>query len=474
MASVSFSSQSSQNLMFEDVAEQLFVHMNLTSEEMQIFALKDRAIDGRYYRVDFQTDGNSYMASRGPGQYQPGYDPSASAEDGFADYSVSEMLFYPRQHFISTDFTGQMKAAVKSKKGGYFNLADFRFKDTAEQMKERVAIKLAGSSLGTIGKIRTAYGGANATVTLEASSYSAASTQTWENGSRYIKRGLRLDATTQTRGAILRNGLTDRGRQVLSVDYSDGATPSIVLNSAPTNWAAGDYLVIYNERQVAAITSATDWNSGTNGLIGILDAVDDGVEFPYYGGLARSSYPTLKAIVTGASSAGVLRPLTQQIINYAIAKKKQISGGSVDVLYSTWDVQRLFVDFLTIQGYGSSGATSNNNPTRFDNPGTSGGKVKIGFNSYEVYPLGASGVVTFMASRHAPHHCAFLLERSTAVLLHDGPPSFIDYDGNTIRKVVGKDEATADWVWRATGFVCREPWKNVRIDDLSGDHNTVS
>jgi hypothetical protein len=282
---------------------------------------------------------------------------------------------------------------------------------------------------------------------------------------------MRLDATTATRAGALRSGANDRGRWVTSVemDVGDNTTgPAITLNSAPTSWAAGDYVVMYNERQAAAISSSSDWASGVYSPLGIIDAVDDGTVTPYYGELARTSYPTLKAQVF--SNSGVLRPLTQQLINFAIDRKKQISGGNPDVLYSTFGVQRYFVDFLTIQGSGGSGATSSNNPMRFNQPGA---KQKIGFNEYEVYPLGVNGSLTFMPSRHAPHHTAFILQRDSAILLQDGPPSFIDYDGQTIRKVVGKDEATADWVWRATGIVCREPWKNIRIDDLSGDHTTA-
>lgn len=471
-ASTTSTGTSSLNMQMEDVADKMFSHINRTSEELNIFGLVTKALDGKYYRVDFQTEGNPYMASRAEDEFQPGYDPSGSAEDQLADFTVNEMLFRHRSHYMSTDFTGQMKAVIKSRKGGYVNLADFRFKDTTEFMKERMGIKIAGTALGTIGRIQSV---ASNVLTMQYAGFSAASTQTWENGVRYIRKGLVLDATTATRAGALRNSSNDRGRRVTAVALDTGtsaAGPTVTLNTPPSTWAANDYVVIYNERPTGAITT-TGFNTLKNPL-GLIDAVDDGNVVTFYGEVARSSNPTLNALVFGnTASPGVLRPLNQQIINFAIERKNQIpgGGGKVDVAYGTFGIMRQFVDSLTITGSGSSGATAQNNPFRYEQPGAS--PQKIGFNSFEIYPLGMQGKLTCMPSRLAPHHSLFLLQRDTAILLQDGPPRYINEDGQTIRKTVGKDVFTADWVWRATGIVCREPWKNIRIDDLSGDHMSL-
>ena len=469
-AATTSTAQSSLNMQMQDVADKMFTHINRESPELNIFGLVTRQLDGREYRVDFQTEGNAYMASRGEDEYQPGYDPSDTAEDQISDFTVGEMLFRHRSHYMSTDFTGQMKAVVKSKKGGYMNLADFRFKDTTEFMKERMGIKIAGSSLGTIARLKDAC--TTTTAVVQYAGYNAASVLGFENGSRYLRKGLVVDATTATRAGALRVGTNDRGRRITAVAVDTGSAAAginVTLNSAPTTWGAGDYLVVYNERPTGAI-STTGFNTLKNPL-GLIDAIDDGNVITYYGELARSANPTLNAQVFGNS--GVLRPLSQQIINYAVERKNQIpgGGGKIDVAYSTFGVMRQFVDSLTIMGSGSSGATATNNPTRFNNPGAS--PQKIGFNSFEIYPLGMTGKLTCMPSRLAPHHTLFMLQRDTAILLQDGPPRYINEDGMTIRKTVGKDVFTADWVWRATGIVCREPWKNIRIDDLSGDHMTA-
>lgn len=470
-ASVSYQSTSSLNAQMEDVADKLFTHINRESPELNIFNLVSRQLDGKYYRVDFQTDGNAYMASRAEDEFLPGWDTSANAEDQLADFTIGEMKFRPRNHYMSTDFTGQMKAAVKSRKGGYMNLAEFRFKDATEFMKERIGIKIAGSSLGTIARIQSM---SSNVVTCQYSGYSAASTLTWENGNRNIRKGLVLDATTATRAGALRNSTNDRGRRVTAVAMDTGtsaAGPTVTLNTAPTTWTAGDYLVIYNERQAAAVSN-TDFNTLKNPL-GLIDAIDDGNVITYYGEAQRSANPTLNALVfNNAASPGTLRPLNQQIINFAIERKNQIpgGGGQVDVAYSTFGIMRQFVDSLTIMGSGASGATASNNPMRFNQPGAN---QKIGFNSFEIYPLGMKGKLTCMPSRLAPHHSLFLLQRDTAILLQDGPPRYINEDGLTVRKTMGKDVFTSDWVWRATGIVCREPWKNIRIDDLSGDHMSL-
>lgn len=477
MASVSATSASSLNAQMEDVAEKLFVHIHRESPEMQIFNLVTKQLDGKYYRVDFQTAGNAYMASRpleqGSGVYQPGYDPSSSAEDGMADYSIGEMKFYAKRHYFSTDFTGAMKSAVKSRKGGYMNLQEFRFKDTLDNMKEQMGIKIATSQLGTRARIQAINTGTGV-VNVRYAGYSAASTSTFENGLRYIRPGMRMDAVTSSRTGALRVGAGDRGRKVTAVAMdigTSGTGPAVTFNNlSGCTWTAGDYLLMYGERGsvTGSVSSSTDYDN-LPGMLGLIDAVDDGTLVAYYGQAQRSAYPTLQAIVQGNS--GTLRALTPQIVNYSIEQKVQLTGGMVDIAYSTPGVVRQLVDHLTIIGTGSSGNTSNNNPMRYE-PGKS--SQTIGFNKVSLMPLGFNGSLEMVSSRLAPHHTLFLFEKETAILLQDGPPRFINEDGLTIRKVTGKDEFTADWVWPATGIVCREPWKNIRIDDLAGDHATLS
>lgn len=466
MASVSHDSASSTNLQFEDVEEALDIHINLSSPEMQIFQLKERAIDGKYYRLDYQTAGNAYMAARAEGEYHPGYDPASTAEDGFGTYTVNELKFYNRWVYHSLDFTGQMKTAVKSRKGGYKNLVDFRFDDTVKHMEEQVAIKLATSQLGTRGKIQSI---TTTAVTLYyAGTALTTQPQLYEGGSRYIRAGMRLDAAS-SRTAVLRTGAADRGRQVTAVAMDTGSStagPVVTLNSAPTAWAADDFLFIYKERQVADLTTGTsEYQGKCYSPLGLMDAVDDGDISPYYGGVDRtaSGNESLKAIVFDNGSSG-LRDLTHQLLNQSVERVKQLSGGEPNIFYSPFGVQRNFVNFLTLTGAAS---TASDNPMRFNQPGA---KQKIGFNSFDVFPLGMSGALRFMPSRLAPHHTGFLLEQGSGVFLRDGPPGFLDEDGQKIRKTKGLDAYTADWKMTAAGFVVKAPWRNCRIDDLSGSH----
>lgn len=473
MAQVSATSASSLALQMEDVSEKMFDHMVRTAPELKILNLVTKSIDGKYLRVDFQTDGNAYLANRLEHEYFPGEDPSASADDAIAGFTVGEMLFRQRHSFIGVDWTGQMKAAAKSRKGAYMNLADFRMDDTKKFIQERMCIKLATSQVGSLARIQTISGTA---VTFRYAGYSAASTQTYENGSRYLRNGLVLDAIDGTSGRLgaLRQGVNDTGVALsgLGVDKgSNGTGISGTLSKAPTSWAIGDYVTLYNERSSAAnptgvISSAADWN-GLKNTLGLIDAVDDGNLVAYYGELQRSSYPSLNALTFGNS--GTLRPLTQQIINWAAEQQKQLWDGMANVAYSTPGVMRRFVDFLTIQGSGSSGATATNNPIRYDPSSTQ----SVGFNKISLHPLGMDGTLDLAPSRLAPHHMMFLLDRSSMVLVQDSPPRFVNEDGMTIRKVAGKWDFVANWVWPATGIVAREPAKNVRIDDLEGDHMTA-
>ncbi|HNA97849.1 MAG TPA: hypothetical protein PLC19_00170 [Marmoricola sp.] len=461
-------STSSLNMQFEHIAEKMFSHMTRTSEELNILNLVTKSLDGEHYRVNFQTEGNAYFAARGEREWLPGYDPDTSVEDEIAGFTVGEMQFKNKDVYMSTDWTGQMKTAVKSSKGGYMNLQEFRLKDMADSIKERMAIKIAGTALGTLARIQDV--SAWPSVQFRYAGYSAANVLGFENGVKYLRGGLILDAVNSARTGALRNGVGDRGRKLVSVAIDTGSTLSGPIGtfqgSAPTNWAAGDYVVQYNERQTGAISSSSDWDALKNPL-GLIDAVDDGGLVAYYGGLQRAANTTLNALVFGNS--GTLRQLTAQLINFAVERKKQISGGRISCAYGPFGVVRQLVDHLTIQGSGSSGNTAQNNPIRHT-PGTS---QQLGFNKVEIFPLGFEGKLEVFTSRLAPGHTLFLLDKESMIMMQDGPPAFINLDGKTVQRVIGRDEAVTDMKWTAAGIICREPWKNVRLDDLLGDHMTA-
>lgn len=462
-------STSSLNMQFEHIAEKMFSHMTRTSEELNILNLVTKSLDGEFYRVNFQTEGNPYFAARGEREWLPGYDPDTSVEDEIAGFTVGEMQFKNKDVYMSTDWTGQMKTAVKSSKGGYMNLQEFRLKDMADSIKERMAIKIAGSALGTLARIQDV--SAWPSVQFRYAGYSAANVLGFENGVKYLRGGLILDAVNSARTGALRTGVGDRGRKLVSVaiDTGSNATGPIgtFQGSAPTNWAAGDYVVQYNERvNTASMSSSSDWDALKNPL-GLIDAVDDGGLVAYYGGLQRSANTTLNALVFGNS--GTLRQLTAQLINFAVERKKQISGGRISCAYGPFGVVRQLVDHLTIQGSGSSGNTAQNNPIRHT-PGTS---QQLGFNKVEIFPLGFEGKLEVFTSRLAPGHTLFLLDKESMIMMQDGPPAFINLDGKTVQRVIGRDEAVTDMKWTAAGIICREPWKNVRLDDLLGDHMTA-
>lgn len=462
-------STSSLNMQFEHIAEKMFSHMTRTSEELNILNLVTKSLDGEFYRVNFQTEGNPYFAARGEREWLPGYDPDTSVEDEIAGFTVGEMQFKNKDVYMSTDWTGQMKTAVKSSKGGYMNLQEFRLKDMADSIKERMAIKIAGSALGTLARIQDV--SAWPSVQFRYAGYSAANVLGFENGVKYLRGGLILDAVNSARTGALRTGVGDRGRKLVSVaiDTGSNATGPIgtFQGSAPTNWAAGDYVVQYNERvNTASMSSSSDWDALKNPL-GLIDAVDDGGLVAYYGGLQRSANTTLNALVFGNS--GTLRQMTAQLINFAVERKKQISGGRISCAYGPFGVVRQLVDHLTIQGSGSSGNTAQNNPIRHT-PGTS---QQLGFNKVEIFPLGFEGKLEVFTSRLAPGHTLFLLDKESMIMMQDGPPAFINLDGKTVQRVIGRDEAVTDMKWTAAGIICRTPWQNVRIDDLLGDHMTL-
>lgn len=464
MASVAHNSTSSLNMQFEQTEEKVQKHLNLTSVLRQVLPVKKMQLDGKYLRVDFQTAGNSYGAARSPGAWQPGYNPSATYDDGFAEYTVKQMKFYSKDVYMSTDFTGQMKTAVKSKKGGYQNLVDFRFQDTVDHLSEVTAKILGTTRLGTVGKV--AAGSSGTTVKLD-----YAGVNTFEAGNRYIRPGMRISVASASRTGALNSGSNDQGNKVTAVarDLGSSGTPTvdITIGRTPTTMADNDFITVFGERSASAIaSSATGYEDDLYRPLGLIDCIDDGDYSAYYGALQRSAAGHESLNATVLDNSGTARALTRGIINHAVDQHHQLWGGKPKVAYSTFGVQRKFVDFLNGQ---AASSVANDNPERFENIG--GTKVKIGFNSYDVFPLGLDGKLMMAPDRLAPHHTMVLVDPAEMVLIEDGPPEFIKYDGNTIRKVSGKDEATADWVYRAVGYVARFPGKaGIRIDDLSGEH----
>jgi len=473
MPSVSDNSASALRMQFEDVEEALDVRLVLRAKELQLFKLVDRSIDGKYWRLNYQTKGNSYGASRFRDGKHPGYDPSGLAEDGFAPFEIEEMKFYARFYEQSLDFTGQMKHAVKSRKGGYRNLVDFRFDDTAKFLEWNVATRLALGSLGTRALILDP-DAVPATpkkyVAVRYAGYTPVATPpVWEAGVGYLRAGQRVDAVGgPARTGALRAGATDRGRHIIDVGIdkgSAGAGVIIELNTPHTSWAAGDWLCVYNERQAAAITG--DYEGKVASMLGVLDVFDDGAGYsPYYGGVDRTASGNASLQCSVFHNSGTVRRLTPDLVNFVVEQVNHLSDGEFDMLYSRMGVQREFAKFLTKT---AATSTATDNPMRYNQPGA---KQKIGFNSYDVFPLGMDGKLMFVPSANAPLHSAFLMKRGEGIFLRDGPPSFMNLDGLTIRKVSGENSYTADYGMTAGGFVHKAPWKLARIDDLIGDHMT--
>ncbi len=464
-------SQSIVNMMKEDLADKIFIHMNLESTELQIFKLETRALNGKYYRLNFQTAGNSRFEARAEGDYIPGFNPDASIQDRIAPLAIEELKFGRRQMYASVDFTGPMAAAVKSKEGGYSNIMEYRFKDTERHLVERVGIALAYGETGVVGKIKTCGSGEKASgiPVLYSQSEDGGGTPTEPcAGNRLIRPGMVLDAVSGGRLGAVRVGDKDRGRRVTAVS-ADNSAPTVTFKGEEdgtsslvgNGWAADDLLVSTKTRQVAAINSTALSETGWYGPRGLLDVVDDDSLNTYYGQVDRTDYQSLRC--QRLENSGTLRAISLDLINLGCEQSEVVAGGKPDVIYTTPGIRRQLVAFLTA----TTGSTlASVNPTRFNSPGSE--KVTIGVNQFDVLTLGPTGRMTIMSSRLAPHHMVFLLQRDTTLLMQDSPPGFIDNDGLKVRMVDGKDEFTAAWKWYVPGMICREPWKNVRIDDVTG------
>jgi hypothetical protein len=466
-----------RNMMHEQLEDKVFLAMQLESPELQIFKLKTKQLNGKYLRLNFQDAGNSRFEPRAENAFLPGDDPATDVQDQRAGLSVKEMKFGRRQMYASVDFTGPMAAAVKSKEGGYENLMEARFKDTERNLVERVGIALATGEQSIMGIIKsvnkttgvaTLYGqneagGASVSVALP------------EVGNRYIRPGMVLDCVAGSSAGAGRNGdlrvtTNDKGRRV-TARSRDIAAPTVTFAAAGSDllgnaWDADDFLTLRGARRATGPASATDSEDAFYGPRGLLDVVDDGTLQPYYGQLDRTAAGNEFLQCQRLGNAGTLRSISLDLINQACETGEVVAGSRPDVIYTTPSIRRQLVKFLTATIKSGSDVVASSNPTRYNQPGAE--KITIGVNQFDVLTLGPSGRMTIMSSRLAPHHMVFLLQRDTTMLFQDSAPGFMDNDGLKVRNIDGTDSFKSVWKWYAPGMICQQPWKNIRIDDVTG------
>lgn len=445
-----------QRLLHENWNPVLASHLQVSAPELELFKWTNQKPEGKHWEETAQTAGNSYMAARSSDsdEWLPGYDPSASAEDQIAGIATAQAQYKVKELYQAVDFTTLMKEITNSPRSGFKNLAALKFQDVMKHLSFMMAIRLAGTANGAVAKIKSVN---TSTGVVELYNQSA---NIPEGGNRAIKVGHVYDAANQGRTTALRTaGAGDRGRRVTAVSLNNVATssyPTVTFNSLTgCTWADGDYLVMYNSRQAAAITTSDHWQSLKNPW-GIQDVADDGTKCPYIGGVDRSANPSYKAVVSDTAS---LHDPTLDEANLIVEQVDTEWDGTSKWFYCHPSHRRFLMKFLTatVGVTSGSGTTANRsgpaaeNPTRFNNPGAE--KVRIGYGDVEVMTLGPNGSMPIKTSRLAPMHEIIAFPEDGLKTLNLKEPGFMKADGLTVRKAHGKATYYADYEWLTGGII---------------------
>jgi len=470
---------SAQNLQKQqflfDQAAKVFAH---SAQEFEMFMgggsvpqfrdLSKHTPNGTPIRVDVQTGQATYMAARGGDDpWLPGSDPSYTSDDVVPTPTTAQKMYYAHEAYMQVNYRDTAKVAVKNKEGGYVNLLEFLISDAGEGLRNRMALKLAGSAKGYLAKLKSA-GTAGAGYTDCAVEW-AGEDGHYAGARNLLTGGITVDAVDSS--GNLRTGTNVRARHIVqgSVARDIGTNAAGVTftlkNGHGGTWTAGDHLALFNERPVTAPTTQADFRN-LPGFIGLLDVVGDSTDLTYIGDLQRSTNQFTEALVF--RNSGTLRALTLDLINFSLGQFDQLTGKSTQAAYGRPPLMREMAKFLTNTVAASN---SSSNPARYESGALHNGNAKVGVPGLDIMPLGGR-VQKWVPSPNAPTHTLFFLNPSEMSLVMDGGPVSLDPGGDI--RVPGKASYQRAMRVRGVGLIARwEMATGVRLDDLIGDHVTA-
>ena len=465
-----------QNLLFENVYPVLQQAINIRSVEKSMLNVEKRPISGKYWRVDEVIGGNFRYEGRPEGGYLPGKNPSAQLQDQSATLLTMEMRFKRRLMYSSVEFTGPMDNAPRTSDGGFDKLSALVMEQTVNAFPEMISSKLARGNLGIKGEVLSVSGNIVTLIPANGATYTTAATSRPWAGNRFFREGDVCDIVINTASAAvptgaLRTGTNDKGRRVVSMSR-DGAPSTVTFQDlSSTNIAQGDLLVTTGERQDAAISTSTDYESGLYGGYGIMDAIQDGTDgvysLAYYGNVQVSTQRLLQSFkITNTNNTALTVDMCNQLISQMF--NDSLGGQDPDFIYCTMDVYRTFAKGFTT--FAASGASTN--LARWTNPGK-GFTPTVGVSGIEVNNIGTSGSKKFMVSPFAPHYRAYFIRKDSLMILSDLELGVMSNDGLKLRQVPGTDMWAVDYKAYESGVVCLKPARNGYIVGLTGDHNNA-
>lgn len=272
---------------------------NLTKEDFE----------GRQLLIGVQYGNNQSTGGVGEGEALP---PGGSN-------LYAQMAITPKYHYSVCRMTRQAMDAAISSRGGFAKSITAELDGTRDQLEEELAISSTfGDGSGAIGKISTTATGTTATLYGQPT--------VGQMGSRAVRVGQYVQSwASKTTGAV--------GAAHIVVATVPTST---TFTTASTTWTANEYLF-------RSVTTSVDPRNRV--MMGLGGLVDDGTRVGTFQGLSRTTYPSLKANILGAS--GVLRPISQDLFDAACQESWLNGGGQYPTAaYSPLEIQRRMASYL--------------------------------------------------------------------------------------------------------------------------------
>lgn len=241
-------------------------------------------------------------------------------------------------------------------------------------------------------------------------------------------------------GSSLRTGAA----VVAAVDYEN---VEIDIDAVPTSGADNDYVFIGD---------ANVNGSGTRESMGLLGIVDDGTIVSTFQGLARATYPRMKAQIVAADTAqggqfgGIL---SEDLLEYADRIAWQRGKGKPDVIVTSYSGHASFWKSL-------KGDRRINDPAGAYRGGVRSGGLSI--------TLGDRDVV-LRKVRKCPQSLAFMLTKSSLKMYAIGAGRWDDTDGSIWNRVInstGRKDAFFAVFVEEYNVASSHPNRNVKITGL--------
>lgn len=408
---------------------------------------------GRQFEFPYEVKRAENAGVRGQGQWLPGF--SGNTRDDIDTIQAETAVVDRARIYSAASFDGLWvqgpNKEYQFKPGSDFALhLTYALEDLAREMQMQLFGDQTGY-LGTVDSVSTVTVNLKPVTTVDARG---------ALGTQRIRPNMKIMAIQEAHWASSPTvSQADSTIGIIKVsstsDVCDtSATPSFVASTdvAAAGLAAGDVLVSYGSRTWTANGSAS--GATLYCLQGLLQMVDDGTIAANLYGLSRSSFPVLKAKTNLSATSRKFTQKMAQTMSSNLFRRNGPEKMDSHILLSELSIRDGFVpdEGASLKRYIQEDKALN---------------LIAGFSDVMFAFLDNNRPIPWVCDRDFPYGHAMLLGLNDLEAMWDKEPGVMDYDGQTIRNIDGKDEFYV--MFSGYGqFIKKMPWQDGRWSGLEG------